>query len=839
MSKIVPSSLLADIQASVSTLAVCMRIRREDGIIYRVTNHDTDIVFGGELYDHKVPFTLSAISTTSQINVDNADLSLFCDGETFKAADFKNGAFGHAEVEIFLVDYVIPDHGRMILRQGWFGPIEVMENNVARITIFGLLKVLDFEVGRVYQPSCDADFGDKRCKVAVDWSQQRDYRRTYRAGDWAYTFATGAANTLTVVNPSFEDSSPVGIASEIPGWTRSANASFITGPSGEELSPTPPPPAPTNGAYRLTCAQDTIVPPASQYLFQDIDLREVGTIEFTDPAVEDDELTVSDGAIIATYVFKSAPSLPGEVAIGISAAECAENLQQALLTSNLDIEVSVSSATVTIKNNRANGEIVEVADTSSAIIVTDFAHPDGLDPADIDLGTQCAAFFVDMAHTLYFLDAPGLRAEVMDKDGRVIDSIDTGYIFLNEDSEAEVSEWRTKCLVFPLLSEARKIRLYLQMYKFDGDGFNVVFDNVRAFWWDHDAGNPWGDCIQKVSRVVSWDANQQYLPTNPSFEREVSVANSNVTAITGWTRGSSADWWRVLNNPSSPPAPDGTNYLLGGDDSSGTQKTYQLYQTKTMVFWNIDTARVDLGKVVGRLRFDGVWVDDDSAISVAVDFLDATDTLISTFLALDFTTAPTAAPTTAGFNRVFAVPALTRTVKLVLYARSPVGASLANAGFDNFRFYFIDGDRPAKTDPIRANGVVNTVFSNVPDTYTVDGPLIWKAHTHHVGFDEVASVLSRKEFFGTTITGGDSAYTTSLIRWISGANKGARNIIRVFDGDDQRIKLYFKCLHDIQPGDRFMYIRSCQKRFTEDCVLNFDNALNFRGFPYLPGRLNE
>jgi hypothetical protein len=839
MSKLVPSALLDDIRVSVGTLTCLIRIRREDGLTYHITNHDTDIVFRGDVYDHSIPFTLSAISTTSQMSVDNADLSLYMDGVTFKADEFENGAFGHAEIEIFLVDYTNPDHGRMILRQGWIGPIEVKKNGVAQITIFGLLKVLDFEVGRVYQPSCDADFGDKRCKIAVDFSQQRDRRVPYHVGDWVYTFNTSAANAVTVINHSFEDSSPVVVGDPIPGWTPSQPDASFTTYDGSFVDPGMPPHGPpTDGSYVLGAGSDTISPPAEQTIYQDFDLRETGAIELTGVPVEDDEVTVSDGTIIATFTFTASPALPGDILIGADAEETAASLYQAILDSNLSVEASISTATITIKNNLANGEIAEVVDDGSVITVTDFAGAYGINPADVDLGVIFWAAFVDWAQTEYFLDPPAIRAEVMDIDGNIIDVIDTGYTYLNE-LGAAVDDWRTGSVVFPVLGGARKIRLHLCQFKSDGTFFNSVFDNVRAYWWDHSLGDPWGGCIQKVARIVIWDAHHQVLPVNPSFETGA-VANSNVNAITGWTRPSSDDWWQVVNQFfTTPGATDGVCFLRGGDDGSATQKTYSLYQDRTLAQLNLDEARVDLGKYIGRIAWSGLWTNDDSAISVALDFYDEDNVLLNTSLALDFTTAPAAAPTTANYVRNFAVPMGTRKIRLNLYARSPVGDSRANCGFDNFRFYFVDPDRPQASDPTSAVGSANTVFSNTPETYTTDGNLIWKAWTHYADFDVVNSVISRKEFIGTSITGADSTYSTSLIRWISGANKGARNIIRVFDGDTQKVKLYFKCLHPIQPGDRYMYVQACQKRFTEDCVLNFDNGLNFRGFPHLPGRLSD
>jgi hypothetical protein len=37
-------------------------------------------------------------------------------------------------------------------------------------------------------------------------------------------------------------------------------------------------------------------------------------------------------------------------------------------------------------------------------------------------------------------------------------------------------------------------------------------------------------------------------------------------------------------------------------------------------------------------------------------------------------------------------------------------------------------------------------------------------------------------------------------------------------------------------GDQFMMYPGCKKRWTEDCAQKFDNALNFRGEPFVPGR---
>ena len=39
----------------------------------------------------------------------------------------------------------------------------------------------------------------------------------------------------------------------------------------------------------------------------------------------------------------------------------------------------------------------------------------------------------------------------------------------------------------------------------------------------------------------------------------------------------------------------------------------------------------------------------------------------------------------------------------------------------------------------------------------------------------------------------------------------------------------------VTAGDTFVVYAGCTKRYTEDCLTKFNNGLNFRGFPFLPG----
>lgn len=721
--KLVPTNLLNEIKANVTTLATCIEIRRTDGRTYRLTNHDQALSVEGNDYTHKIPFNLANITAGSNLSSNDTELTVALDGETFIKEEFDAGTFAGSGVTIMLVNYEDTSDGKIVLREGWFGPVDTNTYGVAKITLYGLLKVLDIEIGRVYQPSCDADLGDKRCKIAIKENQTYDPSAPYQTGEWVYKFDPNEATPITLVNPSFEQDAPNDGSAPIPGWTRSHD-NLMTVSDNETITA-------VNGGYFLYGGPTEAGHAVERFVYQDVNLIDAG-----------------------------------------------------------------------------------------------------LNAAEIDDGQISLAVFGNLAHTVYLLDHIRLRVEIRNASGVVIDSFDDGYQVLDD-----YNVWRERSLIGPLLSGARSMRIFIYMKIYDGVFFNNAADNIRAYWWNHTEGTPYADLIHKVTRIVKYDDSLVRNAENGSFQAGTSFANSNVTDIPGWTRPSSADWWGVRAfaylgiNP-----PDDSRCLVGGDNGSGVESTYTLVQTRHLVDnYNVNADDIALGHIIAKLRFSLVYYDVDSSARVEMDFLDATDTLVTTSVLVDFETQ--ASPVTQAKEFNFVVPALARKVRLTLKAKSGASVSAANVGFDNFRWYFANAIRAEKGDYIKSAGS-DVTFTLSAGGYTMDGPLIWKAHTAHIQYDVVSAVSNRKTFNGTAIDGGEAAYSTAVIRWISGANAGQRNLIRLWDPDTKGIKLYFPTTAAIEVGDRFQYIRPCHKRFLEDCILTFDNVLNFRGFPHLPGKLS-
>lgn len=736
MTKSISAQLLSDIQKGVTTLSVCVEIIRKDGKIFRITNHDADVSFEGQNYDHTIPFQISAIDSGSSLAIDNTNLVLFADGVHFINEHFRDGLFDYAECSIFFVDYENPTHGRLTLRRGWFGPIERNTRNYIEITVTGLLKVLDFEVGRIYQPTCDADLGDKRCKVAINQNQVRSHRNRFRAGDWSYCFDETLMTALTVVNPSFESDGSRSEAQAITGWSKAAGTTVFvaTTPNSPTIGVISLTPTPVDGSYCVYAGDDATDNDSGfeNTLWQDIDL----------------------------------------------------------------LGASISAA-------------------------------------DIDDGKIAILYTAAMASNVYNLDPMKIRVELLDADLGIVSSFDGGWEFLDTPAA-----WRDRSLCCPIYPTTRFLRIYIMMRKEDGAVANCCFDDIRLWYWDHTLGTPYDDVIHKLTRLAGFGEDIVATPKNPSFEVNSFVANALSPVVADWiTTGS---WWAVDNDVGALSPSHGSLFLRGGNDGGIVQQTYTATQNLTLTalaYGKIDPSRLLLGKIVGRCSILGYYGDaglTNSTISVA--FYDLANTLLDTVYL-----ANNSSPGSIGISDMsanFALPPTTRSVTITLQVHTPVGSGNGSlVAYDNVRFYFYDAERPAITDPVIASGVEATVFDTTADNYSFDGNLIWRAVTQFIGYDEVTTVTSRKEFEATVMAGSAGTYETGVIWWISGPNAGLKNIIRTWNPDNSSVKLYFREAFDISVGDRFIYIRSCQRRFEEDCIGVFTNGINFRGFPHLPGKL--
>lgn len=723
--KAISSGFEAELTKNVLRMAEVITLTRTDGYRVHLTNHDEPITVDGVTYRNDISFVLSAVRSDSSLASDNTTMEAGLDGEVLVKEDFRNGLWKKASLEIAEVHFEDLSLGKVVIRRGLIRQIEVRGNNTVRMDIDGLLKVLDFEIGRVYVPGCDAELGDKRCRVALDFSQARSYLNPYREGDWVYWYDETELTTQAGTNFLFDADGDRTAAQAITGWTKSVGATFVV----QDTTDHP------DGLRSLIGATSTAGRPEEQSVYQDITLS--------------------------------------------------------------------------------------------------------ADAADIDDGKILLGLFFDVSHRTALSNFGKVRVDLVDTSGDILASDDTGWFQLDA-----VNGWRGRAVVQTVPPGARTARIHVFTRRTDGSAASLAFTNFRARYWDHTVDDPTHGLIFKCAnaseggggvsgstRAVGW----QKVP-NHSFELDDDVNSSD--PITGWTRVSGT--WTVNNNNGGPAALGNKAAIV--TNAGGAIRTNRVDlrdYPANIKFANIDNVdKIVTMRVATFFDYDGNNVAD---FTTTVRFYAADGTTLlstqnrSTAYPNPFITADAGA---AHSVYVTVVPN-TRFMEIEITVGSGEGAHK----IDGVLFAVISTSARPNIKTTIQYGEVSLPSFGLEETepvYTAgevtnDDGLIWKAHTQHVQFDEVDTVTSRKEFTAVTMTGAAGDYTSTKIKWLSGDNAGLENIIRIFTDSTQTVKMYFSLPFDIQPGDRFMYVQGCQKRFSEDCRVRFDNAINFRGFPFVPG----
>ena len=99
------------------------------------------------------------------------------------------------------------------------------------------------------------------------------------------------------------------------------------------------------------------------------------------------------------------------------------------------------------------------------------------------------------------------------------------------------------------------------------------------------------------------------------------------------------------------------------------------------------------------------------------------------------------------------------------------------------------------------------------------------------------ALTGRSAFIVEGLAGFDAQwFTAGRLTFTDGANAGSAMEVKRHHVDDTGIiiELWQMMAEHVAPGDTFVVTAGCDKRFAT-CRDRFANALNFRGFPHIPG----
>lgn len=163
--KSISTALNNHIGSEVTTLCMCWKIVRTDGVQFGFTTHDQDLTIDGLFYDSAHGYTSSAITTNSDLSVDNSDVEGILESDLITDEDLRNGLFNFASIYVFMVNWSDLTQGVLKLRRGWFGEVTVGQNGKFTTELRGLNQALSHNYVEVFTPECRADFCDARCKL--------------------------------------------------------------------------------------------------------------------------------------------------------------------------------------------------------------------------------------------------------------------------------------------------------------------------------------------------------------------------------------------------------------------------------------------------------------------------------------------------------------------------------------------------------------------------------------------------------------------------------------------------------------------------------------------------
>ena len=155
------------LDGDVTALCTCWKITRKDGVTLRFTDADQDVTRGGDVYQSIGAYSRSAIESTSDLSVDNLEVTGMATELSLPVEELRAGAYDHAEIEVFMTSWLQPVGGRLRLRRGFFGEVRVLPNGTFTVELRGIMQRLSHTYTDTYSSTCRHDLGDDRCGVDI------------------------------------------------------------------------------------------------------------------------------------------------------------------------------------------------------------------------------------------------------------------------------------------------------------------------------------------------------------------------------------------------------------------------------------------------------------------------------------------------------------------------------------------------------------------------------------------------------------------------------------------------------------------------------------------------
>ena len=209
------------LEGALTSVALCWRVERRDGVAIGLTAHDRDLFIDGLVYRAAPGMTPSAIARGSSLDADSMDVTGALSSAAISERDLLAGRWDGARVALFATDWTVPGE-QVALGEGVIGGVET-RGGLLTAELRGIAAALERPVVEETSPACRAELGDRRCRVGM--AGRRRFARVTGVADGVVTLDT-APGAGAEVTASFVFDVPVRFAEDRLNVSR---ATFLAG----------------------------------------------------------------------------------------------------------------------------------------------------------------------------------------------------------------------------------------------------------------------------------------------------------------------------------------------------------------------------------------------------------------------------------------------------------------------------------------------------------------------------------------------------------------------------------------------------------------------------------
>lgn len=180
----IPEAALA---SELTTLALCWRLTRGDGLVLGFTSHDADIWLEGVRHAARPGMTPSAISLTNSFEAGSMEIGGVLSATSLSARDLDSGRWTGARVDLSVCDWTQPEAGALRVLRGTIGDVSRDfgsggDDNAGSyvLELISDAERLQAAGAPLCSPLCRAELGDGAC--GVDMASRRREARILSAG---------------------------------------------------------------------------------------------------------------------------------------------------------------------------------------------------------------------------------------------------------------------------------------------------------------------------------------------------------------------------------------------------------------------------------------------------------------------------------------------------------------------------------------------------------------------------------------------------------------------------------------------------------------------------------